>query len=385
MAFFLSLLDDNSETDALTQILKAVFNVPTANIAVLDAAGVIVAVNESWRRYARQNGLQQANDGIGANYIKVCADSGTASGLATAMGLRAILDQKVERFERDYLLYATPEQEYWFHLKAVGTHYAGRQYVVVSHEDISERKQAERILAAEERDALRAALLSEQEESVQSVKTHMLERISHEFRGPLAMIKTLAYLAEQQPDEQGELFDLIRKEIERLARMLDDAATTLRDPQEQLVLRPRPTLIQRLFEDAVAGQVLLTKRTITAHYTLPEPVVLVDPHLLELIVNNLLSNALKYSAAGTVVRLEAWQADGHVWLSVTDAGIGIPAADQAHVFEALYRGGNTGDAVGLGLGLKLVQDAVRACEGRIQFASEVGHTVFTVQVPAPAA
>jgi signal transduction histidine kinase len=383
MTFLFSFLDDNSEADALTQILQAVFNVPTANIAVLDDRGVIVAVNESWRRYGRQNGLQDPQDGIGTNYLEVCKHSGTASGLATALGLQAILDKTAERFEREYLLYATPEQEYWFQMKAVGTYYADRQYVVVAHEDISERKAAERVLAAAERDALLAAVRAEQDESVQAVKSHMLERISHEFRGPLALIKTLVYMAEQAPEEQPESFDAIRGEVERLARMLDDAATTLRDPQGQLVLRPRPTLIQRLLEDGVARQVLLTKRTIETYYTLPVPVVLVDGHLVELILDNLLGNALKYSGAGAGVRLDAWQADGHLWFRVLDHGMGIPAADQAHVFEALYRGSNTTGQAGRGLGLKLVQDAVRACEGRIQFASEAGQTVFTVQLPAP--
>ena len=84
---------------------SALLNALPAHIAVLDAAGVIVAVNEAWRRFANQNGLRDAHHGVGRNYLDVCSPppgAGAAATWAVAAGLRAVLAGQRSEFSMEY-------------------------------------------------------------------------------------------------------------------------------------------------------------------------------------------------------------------------------------------------------------------------------------------
>jgi len=114
-----------------------------------------------------------------------------------------------------------------------------------------------------------------------------------------------------------------------------------------------------------------------------EPVsVVTDAALLHHIVSNLLSNAVRYSAAGrtVTVRLDA-DAD-RVRLAVEDEGIGIPPQDRARIFEPFERGSNVGNIKGTGLGLNIVRRMTALLGGTIRVDDRAtGGTVFTVELP----
>jgi signal transduction histidine kinase len=97
---------------------------------------------------------------------------------------------------------------------------------------------------------------------------------------------------------------------------------------------------------------------------------------------NLLSNAAKYSGEGRQVELYLHYENEGVDISVQDHGIGIPAADRAHLFELFYRGSNTSTTIGTGLGLIIVKNAVEAHNGRLSYESQEGvGTRFRVWLP----
>jgi signal transduction histidine kinase len=110
-----------------------------------------------------------------------------------------------------------------------------------------------------------------------------------------------------------------------------------------------------------------------------------DENLLRHIVVNLLSNALKYSAADQPVSVRWSWLQGELTTTVQDRGIGIPEADRQHLFQTYRRGSNVGPVVGVGLGLTVVQQAVACHAGRLEWDSQAGQgTRFTVVLPAPA-
>lgn len=108
----------------------------------------------------------------------------------------------------------------------------------------------------------------------------------------------------------------------------------------------------------------------------------VDEKLLRYILINLLSNAIKYSPQGGTVHFGLICQQGEAIFHVQDQGIGIPAADQAQLFNSFHRASNVGTISGTGLGLAIVKKSVDLHGGNITVNSEVGvGTTFTVTLP----
>jgi signal transduction histidine kinase len=111
--------------------------------------------------------------------------------------------------------------------------------------------------------------------------------------------------------------------------------------------------------------------------------VLGDEDQLHSAVQNLMSNAVKYSNPGGRVRVRLRHESGQALLTVEDEGIGIPAADQENLFVRFFRAGNTGDIHGTGLGLALVRQVVEGHGGSVDLVSSLGEgTTVTLRLPA---
>jgi signal transduction histidine kinase len=113
---------------------------------------------------------------------------------------------------------------------------------------------------------------------------------------------------------------------------------------------------------------------------------MLDERLVRHICTNLLTNACKYSAPGSVVVLTLDRRQNpsgdELILQVGDEGIGIPASDLPRLFESFHRGSNVGNRQGSGLGLAIVKHAVDLHHGKIEVASTPGAgTRFTVSLP----
>ncbi|MCX6297133.1 MAG: sensor histidine kinase [Bacteroidetes bacterium] len=107
-----------------------------------------------------------------------------------------------------------------------------------------------------------------------------------------------------------------------------------------------------------------------------------DKKILKHITNNLVSNALKFSEAGKNIFVSSEIDDKMLKITVTDKGIGIPEKDLEHLFQRFYRGSNTENIQGTGLGLCIISDYLKMLDGKIEIKSKlnVGTTV-TVSIP----
>jgi signal transduction histidine kinase len=112
--------------------------------------------------------------------------------------------------------------------------------------------------------------------------------------------------------------------------------------------------------------------------------VRLDPNLLRYILYHLLGNAIQYSpvAEHPILLQATYQDDQTVMLQVQDRGLGIKPSDRDRIFDSFYRGSNVENTTGTGLGLTIVQEAVRLQGGRISVASNAeSGTIFTVVLP----
>ncbi|MBK7002584.1 MAG: EAL domain-containing protein [Rhodoferax sp.] len=130
----------------------SVFDSIIESIAVLNAQGVIIAVNGAWRRFALENGAPHlVNSSVGLNYLDICtracAQADGAEAIATEAGIRAVLAGEKEEFRLEYPCHS-PVVERWFNLRVTPLH-GPRRGVVIAHENTTERKLSESVLRKE--------------------------------------------------------------------------------------------------------------------------------------------------------------------------------------------------------------------------------------------
>lgn len=135
------------DSDALN---VSILNSLTSHIAVLNSEGVIVSINKAWRHFGRENGLPKSSHSmLGVNYLDICKKASTLplgdQANAAYAGIVAVLSGKKSSFHMEYPC-NLPNQQYWFHMNVLPLH-GSRRGVVVSHENITERKQAQEIIA----------------------------------------------------------------------------------------------------------------------------------------------------------------------------------------------------------------------------------------------
>lgn len=214
---------------------------------------------------------------------------------------------------------------------------------------------------------------------------------SHELRTPLAVLRgeTEVVLSRTRTiDEYLESLSLIQDEAERLSHIVEDLFILARQPIDApTALVKTPISLNETVRDcARAAQVLATRNNVRLTTTnISESMVLIgDEELLKRMILNLLDNAVKYTPQGGEVSLELARQNGNARIVVSDTGIGIPQADQLHVFDRFYRVDKARSRMhgGAGLGLSIVQWIVDAHGGKISINSMPGHgSEFTIELP----
>ena len=221
-----------------------------------------------------------------------------------------------------------------------------------------------------------------------SVRQRFFQRLDHELKNPLTIIRLGLVNLQQSPDLGPESLGTLERvsvQAQRLQKLVVDLR--LLSELEQASIEQKPVGLQDLLEEVISlvSEVTGSSRRIRLNVQqTPWPVsdVRGDRDLLVLVFRNLLDNALKFTTPENQVELRVTE-DGHMAIvEVTDTGAGIPEEEIAHIFEELYRGENARGVPGSGLGLKLVQRIVELHHGTVQVRSRPGMgTVFTIRLP----
>ncbi|MCB0396316.1 MAG: PAS domain-containing sensor histidine kinase [Flavobacteriales bacterium] len=236
------------------------------------------------------------------------------------------------------------------------------------------------------------------ERELSDMKSRFVSTASHEFRTPLAGILSSLQLIkrylETEPEEwesfrhrekvEGHLHK-IEESVTNLTLIINDFLSLGKLEEDKVTCKYEVFDISNFLEETCEELKLLCKDGQEIEYTHfgDKGEVCLDSHILKNIVNNLISNAIKYSPEGAVVRLVSRVSDDEVRLEVQDEGIGIPGSEHKNVFRRFFRAANALNYQGTGLGLSIVRRYTDIMNGKITFQSQQNlGTTFCVTFPA---
>ncbi len=364
----------------LRDFLVSTLNALSAHIAVLDAEGTIVAVNEAWRRFADENHLGWRDYGVGRNYLAVCdAALGQASQGAqrAQQGIRDVMDGRREQFWMEYPCHG-PEERRWFMMRVTRFRSDDGSSVVVAHESITERKEAEQKIKRYAADLERS---NEELEQFAYV-------ISHDLREPVRMVQSYLDLLKRryqgQLDQKADKFiDYAVDSAERMQEMIrallnlsrvETRGKDLTPTDVEVILDRTLKALRRAIEEDDAE---------VTHDRLPT--VQADAAQLGQVFQNLIANALKFRREDVPPRIHisAERQDDEWLFSVTDNGIGIDPEQADRIFQIFQRLHTEEEYPGLGVGLALCKRIVERHGGRIWAEPGPGvGTTFYFTLPA---
>ena len=240
------------------------------------------------------------------------------------------------------------------------------------------RKSMEAQLEIERRD-------KEHQEEINQTKMRFFINISHELRTPLTLILTpLQEMINKISDRwTRNQLEYIQRNANRLLHLVNQLMDYRRAELGVFELKAKKGNAHQLIQDNFLFYDKLARHkkiTYTLHSELEDKEVLFDANYLELIVNNLLSNAFKYTESGQSITVTLKEENGWLLLQVSDTGIGIPINKQGKIFERFYQ--IESEHVGSGIGLSLVQRLIELHHGRIELDSEENKgSTFSVYLP----
>lgn len=226
-------------------------------------------------------------------------------------------------------------------------------------------------------------------ESQTQLKSHYLYMAAHEFRNPLTTIQLGAEILKNYSHQMSEdkiqiHLQRIESATESLNYLLEDILTLGKAEAGKLECHRVPMDVVSFCQELVES----LRWTLTDQYTLKFAVdgeyriACLDEQLLWHLLNNLLTNAIKYSPLGGVISLRLIWEENRICFQIQDQGIGIPHPALANLFEPFQRANNVGNIPGTGLGLAIVKQCVDLHGGTIEVDSVVNQgTNFIIRLP----
>ena len=252
--------------------------------------------------------------------------------------------------------------------------------VIGINEDITERQQE----AEELRQAKEAAVAAD------AAKSRLLATVGHEFRTPLSLLISSTDILDRYgerltKERRTEQNEHIRSAARQMSNLIDSVLSFNR------LESARPSASPKLLDiglvcraiaaevDTVWGEGYRFEIAISADLGS----VILDEILLRRVLENLLTNAFRYTPSGGIISLQVSREGNRLVMIITDSGIGIAEEDQEKIFKAFFRGRNVEGRRGLGLGLSIVSEALLQMKSTITFASRLGEgTTMRVEIPA---
>jgi len=250
--------------------------------------------------------------------------------------------------------------------------------IVCNIRDMTQHRETERLL----REAL------EKSNELSDLKTKFVTMASHEFRTPLTTILSSSDLVKKYFDRLSPAsivshLQKIIREVNYLNQLIEDILLIGREAQEGFIVSYASHDLIALIRQHVEKVKSIDNHQHPIQVKISERCrdVITDANLITHIIDNLLSNACKYSQPGQPVLLEITAVQS-LRITVRDKGIGIPESDFDKLFEIFHRGSNVGNVRGTGIGLAIVHESVQALGGEIHVRSKVNKgTVISIELP----
>ena len=346
--------------------LHTAFDLMPAQVAVLDAEGVIRYTNNAWKDFADENGYD-GSPFEGLNYLDLCdcvdgIEAQQAQSFST--GLKCVMGGVQRMFELVYPCHS-PTAKRWF--KGIAYRYKG--HVAVVHINITEEYQ-------------RLDRLSGLFDSAELI---------HDLRSPLNAIIGFSDLAltydNDNIEKLHENLDIIKRSGERMLDLVNDVLEAARFEAMDTELVNTPIDLSKLLADIIEeNQSLAQRANVSVGLSAQKGLSLsADDRSIWKIFANLITNAIKYNREGGTVSIKLGMnpANGIV-VDVEDTGVGISEADLDKVMDPFYRGIHEDNTTeGTGLGLAIVNDLIAKHDGELFVDSALGRgSTFQVTFPS---
>ncbi|GAA4275437.1 PAS domain-containing sensor histidine kinase [Aquimarina mytili] len=246
-------------------------------------------------------------------------------------------------------------------------------------EEVKLRKEAE----AKAKESLK------KERDLNELKTKFLSMVSHEFKTPLGGILTSAtligkYTKEEQQEKRDKHLNTIKNKVKYLDNILTDFLSVERLETGKVSYKFSQFPLSKVINEVVYNANMLLKDGQRINYPndIDEYTIEFDEKILELILSNLINNAIKYSSENTIIDLQVNFEKDVLIFKVIDQGRGIPKKEQEFIFKRYFRAENALLDQGTGIGLNIVKNHLENLGGTITFTSHENQgSIFIVKIP----
>ena len=256
--------------------------------------------------------------------------------------------------------------------------------------DITERKNYTKKLektVKERTKQLTEALAKEKE--LNELKTRFLSLVSHEFKTPLSSILTSItllgkYTQTEQQEKRDKHVTTIRNKVKYLDTILNDFLSVERLESGKINYNLEQFPLSKVVNEVLYDANMLLKAGQKIRYpeNIDDLVIKFDEKTLELVLSNLIHNAIKYSPEDSTIDVMVKNGAANIQLQVIDEGIGIPLEEQKHIFDRYFRARNALLTQGTGIGLNIAKQHLENLGASLTFKSEENKgSVFTIHIP----
>ncbi len=229
----------------------------------------------------------------------------------------------------------------------------------------------------------------QKEKELNELKTKFLSLVSHEFKTPLSGILTSATLAqkytkEEQQEKREKHLNTIKSKVKFLNTIIDDFLSIERLDTGKTNYKYTTFPLSKVLNEVIYDANMHLKREQRINYpkNADDITIEFDEKILELSLSNLLYNAVKYSAEGSVVDIILKESPDALEIQIVDQGIGIPEREQKFIFNRYFRAENATLTAGTGIGLNIVKNHLENLGASISFSSiENKGSTFIVRIP----
>lgn len=223
-------------------------------------------------------------------------------------------------------------------------------------------------------------------QSVESLRTTMLDNLSHELKTPIASINGFSKLLieKQLPNEkQKQYLSIIAAESDRLTQMVKNILMLSKLDAQEIVSNKEEFVLDSQIQDCIiALENEWSDKNINMEADMTDAIIKNDSELTKSIWINLISNAIKFTPQGGNISVSMCVNEKSVFVTVSDNGIGMSDETKKHIFYRHYQADTAQKNNGQGLGLAIVKRAVKLCGGKISVESKENEgSKFTVELP----
>ncbi len=222
--------------------------------------------------------------------------------------------------------------------------------------------------------------------STEIMKTDFISNVSHELKTPISVIQNFSAMLQSEgitDDERKQYALKIHEATKRLSILVIDILQLSRLENQKIVVNKKSyNLSEQLCRCILGFEQVWEDKNIELNSDLDENIELnSDENLLDIVWNNLISNALKFTPDNGIVEVTAKRVDGYAVISVKDNGCGMTEHDIKHVFDKFYQADTSHATKGNGLGLALVKEIITLVQGDITVDSLLDKgSIFTVKI-----